>query len=472
MRVRVRGIYSTALTRLLLDKNFEIVQPSAAIKERFKLEENDESPDLDVYERRDRQGVKALGRGDAVTMFVSILKSSLDDVVVRRWSVTADGIYKGLVREVDSLTNSVLVDLGPTVGIVQGGDASCLERKDIVVQVERRWLGRREPTLTKEIKIPGKYAILIPKREIKVSLKIRDTETRLRLSKLGEELAGSDWGILWRTAASGQSLDVLKSEINSLAKIKENVMQRAKLVEAPAVLSEGAHFVDVEFPGLSKKRLDEVRKSVAPTIDGHHFFKACGWKVSTALEMAEKLLEKGYSEGEVKDLLEQTVESEYPTAGSLIWIEHVKLDGKVFHLGKALVEDFDYGESAIRLRRNFRREGVYDGLGTRKEPGDYAITEAQIGDWHFNTRYFSKDGRSKGTYINLNTPIELYPHSIRYVDLEADLCIHPNGEIKRLDEEKLEKASDEGFVTEKLVKIVKEKMERLVREATQTKNHG
>jgi len=467
MRARVRGIYSTALTRLLLGKNFKIAQPSAAIKERFKLEENSESPDLDVYERRDRQGVQALGRSESINTFVSILKSCLDDIVVRRWAVTADGIYKALIREVNSLNHSVLVDLGPAVGRIQR-DASSQEQKDVVVQVERQWLGRREPLLTEEVTIPGRYAILIPKREIKVSLKIRDVEARLRLRKLGEELARSDWGILWRTAASEQPSDVLKNEIDSLAKTKESVMQKAKLVEAPAVLWEGVHFVDVEFPGLSKQRLDEVRRSVAPTIDGHHCFKACGGKVSTALEMAEKLLEKDYAESDVKDLFKQTVEFEYPRVGSFIEIEHVKLDGRVFHLGRALVEDFCYGESAIRFRRNFRREGIYDGLGTRKEAGDYAITEAEIGAWHFKTRYFSKDGRSKGTYINLNTPLELYPHSIRYVDLEVDVCLRPEGGMEKLDEEMLERALNEGLVTERLVEIVKEKTESLVKDATQT----
>lgn len=467
MRARVRGIYSTALTKLLLDRNFEIVQPSATVRERFKLEENSEPPDLDVYERRDRQGVQALGEKESIATLVSILKSCLDDVVVRHWSVTSNGIYKGLIKQVNSINHSVLVDLGPTVGKIRG-EKSNSESKDIVVQVERRWLGRREPLLTKEVKIPGRYAVLLPNREIKVSLRIRDMDTRLRLRKLGEELADSDWGILWRTAASEQLSSVLRGEIHNLAKIRTSVMQKARFVEAPALLWEGTHFVDVEFPGLSKRRLDEIRKHVAPTIEGHHFSKACSGKVSVAVEMAEKLLEKGYSESGVRDLFEQTVESEYPTVGSCIEIEHVKLDGEVFYLGRALVVDFNFGQSAIRLRRDFRREGIYDGLGTRKELGDYAITEAEIGAWHFKTRYFSKDGRGKGTYINLNTPIELYPQLIRYVDLEADVCVRPDGSIEKLDEEKLERALNDGFVTDKLVKIVKEKIERLVKDTKQT----
>jgi len=179
--------------------------------------------------------------------------------------------------------------------------------------------------------------------------------------------------------------------------------------------------------------------------------------------MAEKLLEKGYSYGEVMDLLRQTIETEFPSVGSQIGIEHVKPDGKVFHLGPALVEAFDQDKSSIRLRRVFKRPGVYDGLKTPKQPDDYAITEAKIGEWHFKTQYFSKEGTTKGTYINLNTPIELYPYGIRYIDLEADVCVWPDGRVETLDTEKLEEALTKGLVTEKLVTIVKEKIGEIIR---------
>lgn len=466
VKARVRGVYTTALTKFLLDNGFEIVQASATTKQRFALKEDDSSPDLDIYDRRDRQGVKALGKADSVNRFISLLQSLLEDVVVRKWSVTVDGIYKGLLKEVDTATHTVLVDIGSAVGRIKDSQISSNRKEQLLVQVERWRLGSWQPTLTTEIKIPGTNAVLIPGRQVKISRKIMDWQTRTRLRQLGEGLARENWGVLWRTSAANQSPDLLRKEVSTLVERAESIMQRAEQAEAPAMLWEGAHFVNVEFPALSKGRLDAVRKTVAPTIDGHHHYKACGYKVSTALEMAERLLEKGYKQADVNDLLRQTIETEFPSVGSQVKIEHVKLDGKVFHLGPALVEAFDQDKSLIRYRRVFKRPGVYDGLKTPKQPDDYALTEAEMGEWHFKTQYFSKEGQIKGTYINLNTPIELYPYAIRYIDLEADVCVWPNGRVETIDVEKLEEALKKGLVTEKLVTIVKEKISKIIHDVS------
>jgi len=234
--------------------------------------------------------------------------------------------------------------------------------------------------------------------------------------------------------------------------------------EAPAALLEGSRYVDVEFPALSKKKLDEIRGAVTPTMDGHHYYKACGVDISSNLDMAEKLLEKGGPREEVEKLLKQTIRAKYPIVGSLIEIEHVKLHGEVFNLGKAVIEAFDHPRSLIRFRRIFNKKGIYDGLKTEKAPADYAVTEAKIGEWHFKTRYYAKDGRYKGTYVNLNTPIELYPHGIRYVDLEVDVCVWPNGRVRKLDEKKLKEATAEGMITPKLARIIKEKLREIMKD--------
>lgn len=341
-RARVRGTYSTALTKLLLDQGFEIVQPSVVIKERFGLNDTDTGlpPDLDITDRLDKQGVYVVGETISLDALVGVLQSSLDDVIVRR-------------------------------------------------RAESHGIDYRQPT---------------------------SDSTVLQSVNKDTGCTRSD------------------SELDS---------------------------VDIEFPAISKKNLDALRGLVTPTIDGHHHFKACGGKISYLLEMAEKMLEKDAPRNEVEKLFVESVMAEYPTVDSRIDIEHVKIDGRLFHLNNARIVDFDEKEGSLRLLRTFKKSGTYDGLRMRKDPNDYALTEMRIGDWSFRTKYFSSDGRYKGTYINLNTPVELYPDKIRYVDLEVDVCLWPDGKMEKLDLDKLEGKIYGGYVSEKLGDIVKTKLEEI-----------
>ena len=143
--------------------------------------------------------------------------------------------------------------------------------------------------------------------------------------------------------------------------------------------------------------------------------------------------------------------------GSEIVVEHVKLNGQILSLGKAVIEEYDE-TSRIKYVRDMRSNGVYDGLEVEKEAGDRAVTEAKLGEYYSETRYYSQGGRFKGAYINLNTPVELYPSKIRYIDLEVDVCVFPGGEVKVVDMELLERAARESFITGKLLETVKSRV--------------
>lgn len=461
-KVRVRGIYSTALTKILLDGGFEIAQPSTSLMERFGLKENNDFPDIRVENRQDQQGVHMEGEKKPLDNFASVLQSRLDDVVIRRWPVTVNGVYKGLIKKGKAEDGLVWVNIGAVTGKLAKEETSGAEDEEIVVQVKREQTSVENPNLTTKIKTVGKYAILTPKHKVGVSLKIRDLQKRNRLYKLGEELISKDWGIIWRSQAADQPREMLENEVATLAEERKNVMELAEVVEAPTLLRKGNCLIDVEFPALSKKELDEIRSSIIPTLDGHHRYKACGGKVSSAVDMAERLLLHGQPHNEVEELFKRSVKPEYPTVGSNIEIEHVKLSGRVFSLGQALVEKLD-GDS-ICFSRVMKASGVYDGLGVRKEAGDLAVTEGKLGGWHFKTKYFSWSGRLKGTYFNLNTPIELYPYGIRYVDLEVDVCVWPDGRVKKVDEDKLEKTVQTGVISVKLAKKVGKKLREILKD--------
>ena len=242
----------------------------------------------------------------------------------------------------------------------------------------------------------------------------------------------------------------------------ESYLNHTKLSDVPSIKSEELFHVDIEFPGLSKKKLDEIRAAVTPTVTGHHYYKACRGKISSLVDIAERMLREGCLKDEVETLLKENVWSLLPKAGSRINWEHTKIEGQTFNLGAAEIVKFYKKDGRLILLRRFFKKGMYDGLKVQKDQGDIAISDIVIGNLSFKTRYFSRDEKYKGTYVNINTPIELYPTKIRYVDLEADICVWPNGEIKRLDNEKLEEAVSRGLISKRLAEISNREIEKVL----------
>ncbi|MEM2092669.1 MAG: DUF402 domain-containing protein [Candidatus Bathyarchaeia archaeon] len=419
---------------------------------RFSIQENNEPPDINIKDRRDLQGVVALGSSDAIFHFKSVLQNELEDVLIREWGISVDGVYKGRIVSRDE--NNVYVDLGEAIGALPKYEDPGMDQKEVVVQVERRGIGKKIPVLTTKIKFIGECAIMVPGGKIGVSLKIRDVNKRLELIALGRSLRIDDWGIIWREAAALKSKEALELEVLRLVEKSKILSERTSSASAPALLVEGLRFANVEFPASSKHALDRLRSTVTPTLNGHHFYKSCGGPVSAALEMAERLLEKGQSRDEICDLFRRHIESMFPTVGFSVHVEHVKPSGAIFHLGQATIEALN--ADGIRYSRIMRANGVYDGLGVNKEKGDRAVSDVKFGEWYIVTSYFSSEDVWKGAYVNINTPVELYPKVIRYVDLEVDVCIRPDGDVKLLDMEKLEKAYRRGIVGDKLIGRVKE----------------
>ena len=75
-KVKVRGIYATALT-LLLSQRFEIVEPSEIIQARLNLPAIEGSAEVNIYDRSDRHGAVIEGLRSAVEEVVAFLREAL-----------------------------------------------------------------------------------------------------------------------------------------------------------------------------------------------------------------------------------------------------------------------------------------------------------------------------------------------------------------------------------------------------------
>ncbi|MFC6737203.1 DUF402 domain-containing protein, partial [Halolamina salina] len=138
-----------------------------------------------------------------------------------------------------------------------------------------------------------------------------------------------------------------------------------------------------------------------------------------------------------------------PHEGDYVRIDHGKPAGRRIVLGEGEVVERD-DDGTLAVEREMTGGGTYDALGTRRESGDTALTKFREGRWWYPTTYRSADGEHKGTYVNVCTPVELFPDSVCYVDLHVDVIKQPDGTVERVDDDELDAAVEAGELSEEL----------------------
>ncbi|ELZ01425.1 hypothetical protein C482_06614, partial [Natrialba chahannaoensis JCM 10990] len=122
--VRIRGIYTTAITRLLetsAEADFSVVQASEPIRERFDRQFETTPADATVETTRDRQGVSVSGTANAV----ELVSAELADLAIDtfRWDST---VPRGAVFDAEVIDaagrSGAVVDLGKGRGYLKYDD--------------------------------------------------------------------------------------------------------------------------------------------------------------------------------------------------------------------------------------------------------------------------------------------------------------------------------------------------------------
>jgi len=454
-RVRIRGIYTTALTNLAQKWGYKIVQATEPIRERFKINFDGAPPDLTVKDLEHKEGVLVIGKPEAVQDFLTKI-SGIEGVFVRKSIVELRSTFRGVVREVRG--NETIVEISPGVyGKLRGFYPIGSE---ITVYVRRPTFSKNEyAELSEGIAVVQPYVTLLPGGGIKVSEHIRDLEKRKELLTLGYSMNISGYCIKWRSSA--QYVDLLQLS-EALKKAYEKVTElekTAKKTEPPTKISEGESIAEILFASQAKRELDKARREVVYTIDGHHAFKSSGTVSSVVTDFLEHMASfnenlKGYIEDNLEKLHISFLKRRK------LSIKHIKLSGEIIKLAPGIV--VDVLEHGVVLKRVFMSKGVYDGLNIVKEPGDYDLMEVNTAKWYVVHNYFSKKGDFKGTYISISTPPEISFDEVKYIDLAIDVVQAKDSEPKIIDCEELDAYLEENLITKELYKKAIKIAEELV----------
>jgi hypothetical protein len=204
--------------------------------------------------------------------------------------------------------------------------------------------------------------------------------------------------------------------------------------------------LELDLPAPAKEELDRLRARHLFTIPGHHYLRLLHPdKADEAEEQA--LQDETQTERIIQGLLDELV-YQHLKPGATLEVRHQKAgQGSFSYAGT--ISRFRPGLELI-LDRQFRGSGSYDSLDVPIEKEDYGKVEFYLGQWHFRRRYFSATGELKGEIYNINTPPELFPKSLHYLDLEVDVVRWPDGVVKIVDEGVLEQKLHKGQVSHAL----------------------
>ncbi|WP_436903409.1 DUF402 domain-containing protein [Halovenus halobia] len=461
MTVRVRGIYTTALTELFED----VVQPSRAIEDRFEQEFSMGPATVAIETTDDRQGVTVHGEPDALTAAIDRLRGLGLDTLVWRARLPRGGVFAGEVTETvgsgalvrclpeEQQLNSLFDNQLPTAGGATGFlpfsnvDSRVDEGDSLRVQVTEcrpPWSDGR-PVLDTDIRVAGGLATLR-----------RGSTTGgggPELADILPEEPPEGWRIDWEPVADHADLDELSSTVEHLGQRATTLDEALPETDSPAEAAPTAHTRQratcwLWFGRESRFALDEHRREVTTTMPGHHRTKAGANAASTAVDFVEGVC-SGLGSDPEEFPFGVVTEQFGPRTGDRVSIGHGKPDGRLIDLGPGEVtERGDDGK--LTVTREISSRGSYDALGTQREPGDTATTNFEEGRWWYPTVYRGEDGTSKGTYVNICTPVEVFPDSVRYVDLHVDVIKRPDGTTELVDEDELAAAVSAGELSEEL----------------------
>ncbi len=417
-RVRIRGRYATAISKLVLDLGHTIVQASDVIISRFNIDVNNSAPDITVKDSvRVPGAIMVMGRCDAVNAFVNdLLRVIEDEAFVWRSLVPLHRVVMGVVSVEGG---NYFVDVGNGVRAVLRAAGNAYADGDVVpVIISRtRVYPSDELVAVPGIRVDTEYVSIVPGGgDVLFSRHIRDYGVRQSLLRVGLKYVSglSGYSIKWRSSAQFLTEDDAVREIERALGIFNEVSAASRSSAPYTVLQEGECITEVMLNGRAKLLLDNVRNNVMPTMIGHHTYKTLR-RNTALLDLAEALLSHcsdraGFSEEFMRQLMGRRYR---------VGIIHIKLDGRVIKLGSADVLKLEPGD--VVLMRRLRGGGYLDGLGMPKEEGDLAITCTSIGSEYLTHVYVDHAWRPKGVYVNINTPVEFTGANILYIDLAIDV---------------------------------------------------
>lgn len=192
----------------------------------------------------------------------------------------AETIYLGKVDRVVPGMNAAFVDIGQEKrGFLPLEEKSSTAPGQklqsgtrIPVQIKREAHDHKGAFLTRDVTLCGQYVILMPmNRYVGVSAKVTDGGERRRLQRLGQALAGEEFGLVMRTAALQAPEEAIEEEASALWETWQQILRDAAVAPVPSVIWQGGSLLEGVLRDYRPRGIDRVvtdDASCAPAFQG------------------------------------------------------------------------------------------------------------------------------------------------------------------------------------------------------------
>jgi ribonuclease E len=195
----------------------------------------------------------------------------------------AGNIYKGVVMKVERGLQAAFVDYGgrrngflplhdvsPEYFTERREDESARKPilkmgQEVLVQVCREEKDRKGAMLTTYISMPGRYLVLMPKKQtLGVSRKIEDDADRKRLKEFTDQVGKEDnVGLIVRTAGLNRKKQELSRDYQHLSRLWKEILKKADETPSPALIYQESDFGvrslrDYFTPDIQEILVDDV----------------------------------------------------------------------------------------------------------------------------------------------------------------------------------------------------------------------
>lgn len=133
------------------------------------------------------------------------------------------------------------------------------EGQELVVQISKGPIGTKGPRVTSYCSLPGRFLVFMPNVDhIGISRRIGSDEARYRLKEIMRRIRKPGYGYIVRTVSEGVTEDDLKSDVEFLAAVWKDVINKQDRQPAPTLLHTDLNLTLRIVRDLFTKKVDRL----------------------------------------------------------------------------------------------------------------------------------------------------------------------------------------------------------------------